>query len=104
MFLVFLRIAFAVQDKWGHDGFIRWDGLAGFTLGLFGLFVAESQKFLRKRRFWVVTGILLMGHLAVFAIVLTHVEEWKLGWFMLMVFEYPLFFFLRNNFVRASFK
>ena len=45
IFLVFLRIAFAVQDKWGDDAFIRWDGLAGFTLGLFGLFVAESRSF-----------------------------------------------------------
>jgi nicotinamide riboside transporter PnuC len=97
IFLVFLSIAFAVQDKWGHDAFIRWDGLAGFTLGLFGLFVAESKKFLRKLRFWAVTAILLMGHLAAFAIVLTHVEEWKLSWFMVMVIEAPLFFFLRDK-------
>jgi hypothetical protein len=104
IFLVFLRIAFAVQDKWGHDAFIRWEGLAGFTLGLFGLFVAESEKFLRIWRFWVVTAILLMGHLAAFAIVLTHIEEWRLSWFMVMVFEAPLFFFLRDKFVCASFK
>jgi peptidoglycan/LPS O-acetylase OafA/YrhL len=99
VFLVGLRVAFAVEDKWGHDAFIRWDGLAGFTLLLFGLFVAESEKFLRKWRFWVVIVVLLMGHLAAFVIVLTHVEEWKLSWFMVMVFEAPLFFFLRDKFV-----
>jgi hypothetical protein len=99
VFLVLLRIGFAVLDKWGHDAYIRWDGLAGFTLGLFGLFVCDSEKFLRKWRFWVVTAILLMGHLAAFAIVLTHVEEWRLTWFMVMVIEYPLFLFLRDKFV-----
>jgi len=94
-----LKIAFVVQDRWGHEAFIRWDGLAGFTLFLFGLFVAESEKFLRKWRFWVVTAILLMGHLAAFAMVLTHVGEWKLSWFIVMVIEAPLFFFVRDKFV-----
>jgi peptidoglycan/LPS O-acetylase OafA/YrhL len=93
-----LKMAFVVEDRWGHDAFIRWFGLAAFTLGLFALFVSESQKLLRKRRFWVVTAILLAGHLAAFAIVLTHVEEWKLTWFMVMVIEYPLLLFLRNKF------
>ena len=104
IFLVFLKIAFAVQNEWGHDAFIRWDGLAGFTLGLFGIFVAKSEKLLRKRRFWVLTAILLVVHLAAFAIVLTHVEEWKLSWFMVMVIEAPLFFFLRDKFACASSK
>jgi hypothetical protein len=99
IFLVFLRIAFVVSDKWGHDAFIRWDGLAGFTLVLFGLFVAESAEFLRKWRFWVLTAILLAVHLTGFAIVLTHIQEWRLTWFMVMVIEAPLFFFLRDKFV-----
>jgi hypothetical protein len=95
----FLGLVFLVEDRWGHDTFIRWGGLAGLTLGLFGLFVTDSEKFLRESRFWVVTAILLVGHLAAFAIVLTHVEEWKLAWFMVMVVEYPLFLFLRDRFV-----
>ena|ERR1035437_20028 len=99
IFFVGLKIAFVVLDKWGHDAYIRWDGLAGFTLGLFVLFIAESEKFLRKWRFWLLVAILLAVHLTGFAIVLTHVEEWRLTWFMVMVFEAPLFFFLRNRFV-----
>ena len=95
----FLGMAFVVEDRWGHDAFIRWGGLAGFTLGLFALFVSDSEKFLRRRRFWMVTAILLAGHLAAFEVVLTHVEEWKLMWFMVMVVEYPLFLFLRDKFV-----
>jgi hypothetical protein len=94
-----LKITFVVEDRWGHDAFVRWDGLAGFTLIMFGLFVAESEKFLRKWRFWVLVAILLIGHLTAFAIVLTHVQEWKLTWFMVMVIEYPLFLLLRNMIV-----
>jgi peptidoglycan/LPS O-acetylase OafA/YrhL len=94
-----IEITFVVEDRWGHDAFIRWGGLTGFTLLLFGFLVGDSQKFLRKWWFWVMTAILLVGHLAVFAIVLTHVEEWKLTWFMVMAIEYPLFLFLRDKFV-----
>ena len=95
----FLKIGFVIQDKWGHDAYIRWDGLSGFTLLLFGFFVSESLQFLRKWRFWVVTAILLAAHLAAYAVVLTHVEEWRLTWFMVMVIEYPLFLFLRDKLV-----
>lgn len=93
-----LEITFGVEDKWGHDAFIRWGGLAGFTLGLFALFVRDSETFFGTWRFWVVTAVLLAGHLAAFAVILTHVEEWKLMWFMVMVIEYPVFLFLRTSF------
>jgi len=96
--LVLLRIAFMVEDLWGHEAFIRWDGLGGFTLGLFGLFVCDSEKFLRKPRFWVMVAILLVLHLVVFILILTHVDEWKLTWFMVMVTEYPPFLLLRERF------
>ena len=94
-----LKITFAVEGKWGHDAFIRWGGLAAFTLGMFGLFIGDSEKFLRRWRFWGIILILLAGHLAAFAIVLTHVDEWKLMWFMVMVVEYPLFLFVRDRFI-----
>jgi hypothetical protein len=99
LFFVGLKISFVVVDRWGHDAYVRWDGLAGFTLGLFVLFVCDSEKFLRKWRFWVLTTILLAAHLTGFAIVLTHIQEWRLTWFMVMIFEYPLFLFLRDKFV-----
>jgi hypothetical protein len=102
--LLLLRIAFVVEDRWGHDAFIRWFGLALFTLVSFAVFVCDSERVLRSWRFWALSAILLALHLIGFWIVLTHVEEWKLSWFMVMVIEYPLFLFLRNKFVRASFK
>jgi len=36
-------------------------------------------------------------HLAGFIIVLTHVAEWKLIWFMVMFFEFPVLVFFRNR-------
>lgn len=97
-----LKITFVVEERWGHDAFVRWFGLAGFTLIMFALFVAKSEELLRKLRFWLLTSILLAGHLAAFAIVLTHVEEWKLMWFTVMAFEYPLFLFFRDKFVNSD--
>jgi hypothetical protein len=100
--LVFLKIGFVVEDNWGHDAFIRWFGVAGFTLAVFALFVCNSEKLLRNWRFWTLSATLLAIHLTGFAIVLTHVEEWKLSWFMVMVIEYPVFLLLRDKFVRAN--
>ena len=92
-----IKITFLVENRWGHDAFIRWGGLSGFTLGLFGLFLGESLQFIRIWRFWQLTAVLLALHLATFAIVLTHVEEWRLMWFMVMAIEYPVFLYLRNK-------
>jgi hypothetical protein len=94
-----LAIAFAIEDRWGHEAFVRWDGLAGFTLGLFGLFVADSEKFIRKQRFWELNVILFLIHCVVFTIVLINVETWRLTWFMVMIIEYPFFLLLREKFV-----
>lgn len=88
-----------MKERWGHDAFIRWGGFTGFTLALFGLLIGDSEKLLRTVRFWVVTAILLAGHLAIFWIVLTHVEEWQLTWFLVMIPEYPFFLVVRNRFV-----
>jgi hypothetical protein len=102
IFFVGLKITFVVVDKWGHDAYVRWDGLACYTLGLFGFFVCDSVKFLRKWRFWVLTAVLLVVHLAAFAIVLAHAAEWKMIWFMVMVLEYPVLVFFRNRLPYSS--
>ena len=93
----FLGTVFVVEGRWGHDAFIRWGGLAGSTSVLFGYFISESRDFFRERRFWILTALLLAGHLTAFFLVLTHVEEWKLMWFMVMVFEYPAFAYCRSR-------
>lgn len=102
-YLLYIAIAFAfigmvffVQTRWGHDAYIRWFGLIGFTAGLFGFFLEDSRELFRVRRFWEVTAVLLMVHLLVFAAILTHVEEWRLPWFTVMVFEYPALIFFRS--------
>lgn len=96
----FLAMVFVVEGRWGDEAFIRWGGLAGFTIVSFGFFIGNSEKVLRQRRFWVLFGIFLVAHLTVFAIVLSRVEEWRLPWFMVMVFEYLPFRFLRHKFVK----
>jgi hypothetical protein len=92
----FLTMVFVVQGKWGHEAFIRWGGLAGFTLALFGYFVGDSRSLLRERRFWLLTALLSATHLAFFIVVLTHVDEWRLTWFTGMALEYPVFLFFRG--------
>ena len=99
VFLALFKIGSVVEDRWGHDAFIRWCGLGGFTIILFWFFVGKSEKFLRRRQFWVVTAVLLTAHLAAFAIVLALAKEWKLMWFMVMVFELPPMLFFRDRFV-----
>lgn len=94
-----LKLTFVVQDRWGHDAFIRWGALTAFTLGLFALFIGDSEQLLRKARFWALAAILLVVHLAAFTILLTHVPEWKLMWFMVMVPEYMAVVFARDRFV-----
>jgi hypothetical protein len=93
----FLGMVFLIEGTWGHDAFIRWGGLAGFTAGLFGYFISNSRQYVRERRFWaLITGLLAL-HLTAFGVLLEHVEVWKLTWFMVMAFEYPIFIFLRSR-------
>jgi hypothetical protein len=104
LFLLFVGTTYLIQHIWGDEACIRWGGLIGFTLVLFGLFVADSETVIRTRRFWVLFGFLAAGHLAAFAVVLTKVREWKLPWFMVMAFEYLLFLLFRRLFVSPEVK
>lgn len=98
LFALSIFFAFSVS----HEVYIRWGGLAIDTAVLFGLFINCSRQFFRKLQFWVLTALLLAVHLTAFAIVLTHVEEWKLMWFTVIVLEYPVFVFFRNRLQRLS--
>lgn len=93
----FLGMVFFVEGRWGHDAFIRWGGLAGFSAGLFGFFISDSRAYLRERRFWISTALLFAAHLAAFVILLTHVSEWRLMWFVGMALEYPVFVLVRSR-------
>jgi hypothetical protein len=95
----FLGVVFMVEGHWGHDALFKWGGLSLFTMVLFVFFIGASEKYLRSWRFWVGTAGLFVGHLAGFAFVLTHVDEWRVMWFMVVFFEYPIFVFLRERFV-----
>ncbi len=99
--LVVAMLAIGVaQTDISHDAFVRWGGLAVNTCVLFGYFIADSRSFFRKWSFWAVTIALLSLHAAVFCIVLTHVSQWKLVWFMVMILEVPVLLFVRNRFLK----
>jgi len=93
--LIVLIIFFGLSVS--HVVYIRWGGLALATLVLFGLFINDSREFFRKWQFWVLTVLLLAVHLTAFGIVLTHVGQWKLVWFMVIILEVPVLVFFRNR-------
>ena len=79
------------------DVITRWGGLAANTALVYGYFIADSRSFFGQRAFWAVTSVALAVHLIIFAIVLTHVAQWKLLWFMVMLLEIPVLVFLRDR-------
>jgi hypothetical protein len=92
-----VAIVFVSHRRFDHDAFIRWGGLAVNTVALYGYFVANSRLSLRKWSFWAMITIFLCIHLAAFGMLLVHVDEWKLTWFVVMALEYPLLAFSRNR-------
>ena len=90
------------QSDISHEAFIRWGGLIVNTSVLFGYFIAGSRRFFRKLSFWALTTVLLSLHVVVFVLILTHVNQWKLIWFMVMVLEVPILLFSRNWFLKTS--
>jgi hypothetical protein len=104
-FVLYIAIGFAfvgvliavAPSSVSHDAFIRWGGLAFMTAILFGYFISNSGQFLREWKFWALTAILLSVHLVAFAVILTHVDEWKLIWFSGMAIEYPMLIFFRSR-------
>lgn len=99
--VAFVAMGLAQTDI-SHDSFIRWGGLTVNTSVLFGYFVADSRPLFRRVSFWILTVALLSVHVIVFALVLTHVSQWKLIWFMVMLLEVPVLLFLRNRIVNES--
>ncbi|MGD1108044.1 MAG: hypothetical protein ABR865_13450 [Terracidiphilus sp.] len=66
------------------------------TVVLFGYLIHDSRDYLRNHRFWILTASILVMHLSVWIGVLMHVERWGLLWFNIMVFELPVFWYLRG--------
>lgn len=104
-FILYIAIGFAfvavlitvARSSASHDAIIRWGGLAFMSAILFGYFISSSGQFFRRWQFWALTTILLSVHLGAFAVILTHVDEWKLIWFTGMALKYPAFVFFRSR-------
>jgi hypothetical protein len=94
-FVFFLTVGvFLAAD---HDRYVKFGGLTISTAILFGYYVHDSREYLRKRRFWMLTACLLALHLVAWITLLIHVEKWGLLWFNIMVFELPVFWYLRDR-------
>ena len=97
IFVAFVALVFVIEHKWGHEAFIRWGGLIGYTGALFGYFISASRQYFRNRSFWGVTCAMLALHLVGFSVTLTHVDKWKLIWFTGMIFELPVLIWVRDH-------
>jgi hypothetical protein len=95
-------LGFFLELAAGREAFMKWGGLTFFTAAIFGIFIKHSPRYFRSRRFWLLTSLLLAAHLTAFAIILTHVETWRLTWFVVMVLELPVLVFLRNRLSHSS--
>jgi hypothetical protein len=91
--LLCIFFAFAVSD----DVYIKWGGLVLDTSILYGFFLKYSQRYFHNIRFWMLFAATLLVHLTGFAIILTHVDQWKLVWFTGMALEIPVLLFQRNR-------
>lgn len=87
----------------GNSGVVRWGGLGVGTSIVYGGFIYYSRSFIHKGLFWVLTLTALSLHLAVFITILLRAIEWKLPWFMIMVFEVPILLFLRDKLLSYRF-
>lgn len=99
--IAFLALSTAFAFSVSDQVYVRWGGLVLDTSVLFALFVKSSRRFLRSGRFWSFTIVLLLLHLSAFALILTHVDQWKLVWFTPMAVEYPIFLFIRDKVLRT---
>jgi CDP-diglyceride synthetase len=61
---------------------VKWLALAGNTLLVFWYGIRPFRHHWRERRVKLTTTALLIAHLAVFVVVLTHVSRWQLFWYV----------------------
>jgi peptidoglycan/LPS O-acetylase OafA/YrhL len=80
-----------------HDAFIRWGGLLVNTALLFGYFIADNRHSRQKYTFWGLTLLFLCLHLIAFCVLLIHIAQWKLVWFMVMYLELPVLNFVKDR-------
>jgi hypothetical protein len=80
-----------------HDTYIRWGGLVITIAVIFGGLIRESRRFHGMTSFWMLATIFVSLNLVIFGVILTHVREWRLPWFGVMLIEIPIFITLRDG-------
>jgi multidrug transporter EmrE-like cation transporter len=98
LFVLTLAFGFLVSD----ETYIKWGGLGVDSVVLLAFFIFRSRESLRERRFWLLTASFFTFHLAGWIVFLSHVDQWKLAGFYIMVLEVPVFFYIRDWLDRTS--
>jgi hypothetical protein len=80
-----------------HDTYIRWGGLVITIAVIFGGLIRESRRFHGMTSFWMLVTIFVSLNLVIFGVILTHVNEWRLPWFGIMLLEVPIFIIARDG-------
>jgi hypothetical protein len=62
----------------------RWIGVVLFTILVFGFVASVFRASWKRTSFWMWLGVMLMGHMVAYAVVLTKVVEWRAVWFVLV--------------------
>lgn len=64
---------------------IRWFALAAFIVVTFGYPVRWLRRYLRRPRFWILLGVLVIAHLAAYVFALERVSTWPYLLFALVM-------------------
>jgi len=87
----------SIHLGWNEVGFMNALNVTGNTLVLFGLFIAYSRSLWRKPSFWVLIGLLVLGHLLLVWSILTRYGGWKpVWWYELTLVEALVVLFCRS--------
>jgi hypothetical protein len=79
-----------------REVYIKWGGLTYFTAAILAIVIYDRRELLRTREFWIQLLSALAIHLIAWIILLSHVREWRLAWFLIMILELPAFGFLKD--------
>jgi MFS-type transporter involved in bile tolerance (Atg22 family) len=83
--------------------FLRWFGIAGFTLILFAQFIGKSRDLWQRRSFWTMVSIFVVAHLGILiAIVISKANPSTFQLMIIFFAEAVLFAMLRRTVFRRT--
>jgi hypothetical protein len=81
---LYLGVLWFAIEGGQRDSLGKWGGLALFTAVLFGSVIVSKRQSIRRLLFWAALFVVFAIHLALFAVVLRQVNEWRAIWWALL--------------------